>query len=63
MNKGKVKYYDQINGFGFIIPEDGSEDLFIVKSGLLSDIKKDDMVEYMSFKGPNGMNADKVKKI
>lgn len=33
MTKGKVKWYDKIKGFGFIISDDG-KDIFVHKTGL-----------------------------
>lgn len=35
MNEGKVKWYDEIKGFGFIEAE-GKKDVFVHRSGLIS---------------------------
>ena len=35
MNKGKVKWYNEAKGFGFIEGEDG-KDIFVHRSGLVS---------------------------
>jgi CspA family cold shock protein len=35
MNEGKVKWYDETKGFGFIEAE-GKKDVFVHRSGLLS---------------------------
>lgn len=35
MNKGKVKWYNEVKGFGFIESPEG-KDIFVHRSGLLS---------------------------
>jgi CspA family cold shock protein len=63
MKEGKVKFYNYAKGFGFITPEDSSEDIFVHKSGLLEDINEHDVVSYEEGQGRKGLNAINVKVI
>ena len=64
MNTGKVKFFNETKGFGFIIPDDGGKDLFVhisaVEEGQLKD---DDKVEYQIGEGKKGPCAVQVRKI
>ncbi|HZX74570.1 MAG TPA: cold shock domain-containing protein, partial [Cyclobacteriaceae bacterium] len=50
-------------GFGFIKPNDSSEDVFVHSSGLIDEIRENDDVEYEVERGKKGMNAVKVEVI
>jgi cold shock protein len=63
--KGKVKWYNETKGFGFIESENG-EDIFIHRSGLensFNGLKPDQEVEFDTQKGNKGMMAVNVKVI
>jgi CspA family cold shock protein len=63
MNKGKVKWYNEIKGFGFIETE-GGEDIFVHRSGLVSSfagLQPDQAVEFDTKQGEKGMVAINVK--
>jgi cold shock protein len=61
--QGTVKFFNEAKGFGFIKPDDSSEDIFVHSSGLIDEIRENDKVEYQSERGKKGMNAVNVKVI
>ncbi|MDA3613482.1 cold-shock protein [Polluticaenibacter yanchengensis] len=63
MHTGTVKFFNEQKGFGFIIPSDGGEAIFVHLSGLISEIKKDDQVTYEVQEGKKGLNAVNVKLV
>ena len=61
--KGKVKWYNEVKGFGFIETENG-EDIFVHRTGLTSSyngLKEDDEVEFETKQGDKGIFAVDVK--
>jgi CspA family cold shock protein len=61
--EGTVKFFNESKGFGFIKPDDSSEDIFVHSSGLVDEIRENDKVEYDMEKGKKGMNAVNVRVI
>ena len=65
MSSGTVKWFNEKNGFGFITPDDGGEDLFVHYSNLATEgfrtLTDGQKVEYEAAKGRKGMEAIKVK--
>ena len=63
MSEGTVKFFNETKGFGFIVPADGSEDVFVHSSGLIDQIRENDKVEYEVERGKKGLNAVNVKVV
>jgi len=61
--KGKVKFFNESKGFGFLIGEDGKE-YFVHSTGLVgtSSLGKDDEVTFEVEQGEKGPKAVKVTK-
>ena len=61
--KGKIKFFNDEKGFGFIIAEDGNQ-IFVHKSALSEGItlKENDAVTFDIEKGDKGPKAVNVKK-
>ncbi|MGS2761384.1 cold-shock protein [Sinomicrobium sp. M5D2P9] len=63
MNKGRVKFFNDTKGFGFITPDDGGEDVFVHASGLNDNVRENDEVSYDVERGKKGLNAVNVTVI
>lgn len=63
MQEGTVKFFNETKGFGFITPNDGSEDIFVHVSGLQGEIKEGDKVTYEVGEGRKGTAAVNVKAV
>ena len=64
MVTGKVKWYSEIKGFGFIEMENG-EEIFVHRSGLQSiygGLQENQAVEFETQEGEKGLFAVNVKK-
>jgi CspA family cold shock protein len=61
MKEGKVKFFNETKGFGFIKDNETGEEHFVHVSGLIDKIKQDDEVTFELQQGKKGLNAVNVK--
>jgi CspA family cold shock protein len=63
MSTGKVKFFNDSKGYGFITEEGSNKDHFVHISGLIDEIREGDEVEFELKEGNRGLNAVNVKVI
>jgi cold shock CspA family protein len=61
-HKGKVEFFNDSKGFGFINDLDSQEKYFVHISELIDEVKEGDNVVFEIERGMKGMNAVRVKK-
>ncbi|AWW29790.1 cold-shock protein [Echinicola strongylocentroti] len=62
MLTGKVKFYNEAKGFGFIIDDESQSDVFVHATGLVEKVVQNDKVAYDVKEGKKGLNAINVRK-
>jgi len=64
MATGSVKWFNESKGFGFIVADDGSQDVFVhfsvIDGSGFKTLAEGQKVEYDVEKGPKGPQATKV---
>ena len=64
---GRVKWFNDQKGFGFITPEDGSKDCFVHHSAISGDgfknLAEGEKVEFDVVQGQKGPAAENVSRI
>lgn len=67
MAKGKVKWFNNAKGYGFILPESGEGDLFVHYSSIHMEgyktLKAGQEVEFDTVAGPKGQHAINIRRL
>ena len=62
MSTGKVKFFNERKGYGFIVDDENQEEIFVHVSGLVDRIKENDQVSFELTEDKRGKKAVNVKK-
>ena len=67
MVEGKVKFFNEQKGFGFVMPDSGSGDIYLHASALrrsgISTVEPDQRIRYSTRQGNKGVEVDRVEII
>jgi len=62
MSTGKVKFFNERKGFGFIIDDEDQKEIFVHVSGVLDKIRENDPVTFDITDDKRGKKAINVRK-
>jgi cold shock protein len=62
MSTGKVKFFNERKGFGFILDDESQQDVFVHVSGLVDKIRENDQVTFDLTEDNRGKKAINVRR-
>jgi CspA family cold shock protein len=62
MKQGKIKFFNESKGYGFVIDDADSKEYFVHVSGLIDQVKDGDSVSFDLKEGKKGLNAVDVSQ-
>jgi CspA family cold shock protein len=62
MSTGKVKFFNERKGFGFILDDESQADVFVHVSGLVDKIRENDQVSFDLTEDNRGKKAINVRR-
>jgi CspA family cold shock protein len=62
MSTGKVKFFNERKGFGFIMDDESQQDVFVHVSGLVDKIRENDQVSFDLTEDNRGKKAINVRQ-
>jgi len=63
MPTGKIKFFNESKGYGFITDDETQKDVFVHVSGLNHDVREGDSVSFEIREGKRGLNAVNVETV
>lgn len=67
MSTGQVKWFNNAKGFGFILPDEGGDDLFAHYSAIgmegYKTLKAGQLVSFETIEGPKGLHAANIHAV
>ncbi len=63
MKTGKVKFFNESKGYGFIIDDDSNKEYFVHITNIQDRVNEGDSVSFDLEEGRKGLNAVKVKQL